>query len=74
MNVSAFFIYMGKRTTGEEVMNSQKLENSLNLALDADEEELRKSASLRTGYLQEEKKWELIIRYYGEIEIGRAHV
>lgn len=67
MNVSAFFIYIGKRTTGEEVMNSQKLENSLNLALDADEEELRKSASLRTGYLQEEKKWELIIRYYGEI-------
>ena len=49
-------------------MDSQKLENILNLALDAGEEEREKSPSLRTGYLRAEKKWELIVRYYGEID------
>ncbi len=47
-------------------MDSQKLENMLNLALDTGKEERERSPSLITGYLPEEKKWELIIRYFGD--------
>ena len=43
--------------------NSEKLENLLNLALDATEEEREKSLNLETGYDREEREWELIIRY-----------
>ena len=48
-------------------MNSQKLEDLLNLSLDADEEERERSPSLQTGYLPGEKRWELIVRYFGDI-------
>ena len=48
-------------------VNSQKLEDLLNLSLDADEEERERSPSLQTGYLPGEKRWELIVRYFGDI-------
>ncbi|MEY8339495.1 S8 family peptidase [Lachnospiraceae bacterium 62-35] len=48
-------------------MNSQKRENLLNLSLEAGEEEREKSEALSTGFFVEERKWELIVRYSGNI-------
>lgn len=48
-------------------MNDQKRENLLNLALDATEEEREKSEALRVGYNREEKTWELIVKYNGNL-------
>ena len=48
-------------------MDSQKAENLLNLALDASEEEREKSNVLQIGFDEETKKWELIVRYQGEL-------
>lgn len=48
-------------------MNDQKRENILNLALDATEEEREKSEALRVGYNREEKTWELIVKYNGDL-------
>ena len=42
-------------------MNSQKIENQLNLAMDTSNEEREKSQQLAVGYDTEEKMWELII-------------
>lgn len=48
-------------------MNDQKLENSLNLALEATKVELEKSAELEAGFDKEDNSWELIVRYHGEL-------
>ena len=48
-------------------MNSQKLENLLNLALDSSAEERGKSLDLDTGYDAEEERWELIVKYNGNL-------
>ena len=45
-------------------MTEQKLENLLNLALDATEEEREKSLNLDVGYYPIEKEWELIVTYF----------
>lgn len=47
---------------------SQKIENQLNLALDATEEERQRSRSLNIGYDEEENEWELILKYSGSLE------
>ena len=52
-------------------MEDQKLENLLNLALDAAEEEREKSLELSVGYDPEEKMWEVIIKYSGNLEAVR---
>ena len=49
-------------------MLSQKMENLLNLALDATPEELRKSQELDVGYITEANEWELIIKYSGSLD------
>lgn len=49
-------------------MNSQKKENILNLALDATEEERDKSPALNVGYDREDKRWEIIVKYNGDLE------
>ena len=46
---------------------NQKLENILNLALETDEAEREKSMQLNVGYFREEKTWELIVKYSGDI-------
>lgn len=46
-----------------------KLENLLNLALNATPEELEKSENLSVGYETEQGKWEVIVKYSGEPEI-----
>lgn len=49
-------------------MDDQKIENQLNLALEATEEERKKSLVLETGYDPEEKTWELIVKYSGNLD------
>lgn len=49
-------------------MDDQKLENLLNLALSATEEERLQSENLNIGYNPEEKNWELIVRHSGSLE------
>lgn len=53
-------------------MASQNVDNVLNLALDATEEERVKSLNLNVGYDAEEKEWEVIIKYSGSLEAVRA--
>ena len=49
-------------------MNSPKFENLLNLALDATEREREKSVQLGVGYEPEENRWEIIVKYSGDIK------
>ena len=50
---------------------SQKLENLLNLPLDADQGERERSEELDVGYDKEENVWELIVKYSGTLEAVR---
>lgn len=58
----------------ERSVNNQKLENLLNLALDADENERERSEILDVGYDPIEKEWELIVKYSGDIDMIRPLV
>ena len=49
-------------------MNDQKIENQLNLALEATQREREKSASLDVGYNREDRTWEVIVKYTGDLE------
>ena len=53
-------------------MNNQKLENMLNLALDATEREREKSLELDVGYDPIDKEWDLIVKYSGNLDMVRA--
>lgn len=53
-------------------MTDQKVENLLNLALDATEEEREKSLELDVGYNPIDKEWDLIIKYSGELDQVRG--
>lgn len=48
-------------------MNDQKLENLLNLALDATDAEREKSLNMNFGYDRQRRTWELIVRYHGDL-------
>ena len=50
---------------------SQKVENILNLALEATPEERARSGELDVGYAPAEQEWELIIKYSGSLESVR---
>lgn len=50
---------------------SQKIENMLNLALDATEDERIRSGELEVGYDLAEHEWELIVKYSGELDAAR---
>ena len=52
-------------------MLDQKLENILNLALDATEEERDKSLELNVGYNPIEREWDLIVKYSGSLDCVR---
>ena len=52
-------------------MEDQKLENLLNLALDATEAEREKSLELSIGYDVEERTWEVIVKHSGGLDILR---
>lgn len=49
-------------------MDDQKIENLLNLAVDATPQEREKSQDLDVGYNTEEQTWEVIVRYGGDFE------
>lgn len=49
-------------------MENQKLENLLNLAIDATEEERERSQILEVGYNPIDREWDLIIKYSGDLE------
>lgn len=49
-------------------MANQKLENLLNLALAATQEEKEKSQDLSIGFIPETRSWELIVKYHGQLE------
>lgn len=49
-------------------MTDQKIENMLNLALDATEEERRKSLELDVGYDPADRSWAVIVKYSGSLE------
>ena len=48
-------------------MEDQKMENLLNLALDATSEEREKSLNLNVGYDPERMMWDIIVKYSGDI-------
>lgn len=48
-------------------MTNQKLENLLNLALDATEQERELSLNLNVGYNEQENTWDVIVKYSGDI-------
>ena len=48
-------------------MDDQKIENLLNLSLDATQQEREKSESLETGYDVQNRTWEVIVRYSGDL-------
>ncbi|HIT64127.1 MAG TPA: S8 family serine peptidase [Candidatus Ventrimonas merdavium] len=52
-------------------MENQKLENLLNLALEATPEERSRSSELETGFLPGEDAWELIVKYSGSLDAVR---
>lgn len=49
-------------------MPSQKLENLLNLALEASAREREKSQVLSIGFTPSTRTWELIVKYHGSLE------
>ena len=49
-------------------MDDQKIENLLNLALDATPTERDKSRDLETGYDRTNRTWEVIVRYSGDLK------
>lgn len=51
-----------------DIYGSQKIENLLNLALEATGEERAKSPELEVGFDPETKTWELIIKYSGDLK------
>ena len=48
-------------------MNSEKADNQLNLATDISEEQREKSDELSAGFDKNNRTWDLIVRYYGDI-------
>ena len=53
-------------------MSNEKMENLLNLALDATEREREKSLDLDTGYDRAERTWEVIVKFGGTEEALRG--
>lgn len=53
-------------------MENQKVENLLNLALEATEEEREKSLELDVGYNPIDREWDVIVKYSGSPERIRA--
>ncbi len=49
-------------------MPNQKLENLLNLSLEVSPQERARSQELETGYMPEERSWELIVKYSGTLD------
>lgn len=55
-------------------MPNEKIENLLNLALNATQEEREKSLNLNVGYVPESRAWEVIIKYSGDMQVLAAQI
>ncbi len=53
-------------------MADQKLENMLELSLAANENQREQSENLNVGYDSQTKRWELIIKYSGELQLPES--
>ena len=53
---------------GAAVMEDQKAENLLNLALSVPEETRERTEELNVGYDKAEGSWEIIVKYHGDLE------
>lgn len=53
-------------------MENQKVDNTLNLAVDATPEEREKSLELDVGYHPADREWDIIIKYSGNIDDLRS--
>ena len=49
-------------------LNNQKIENQLNLAIEASPQEREKSMDLEVGFDKETNTWEVIVKFYGTEE------
>ena len=49
-------------------MENQKLEDVFNLSLEATPQERAKSLQLDVGFLENENRWELIVKHNGSLE------
>ena len=49
-------------------MADQKIENLLELSVEVDDSTREKSENLQVGYDPQEKRWEIILHYSGEME------
>ena len=61
----------GKETCGMDegmALQDEKIDNSLNLSLQLPEAERMQSESLQYGYNQETKRWQIIVKYIGDIK------
>lgn len=50
------------------IMNNQKLEDILNLALETPEEVRARTGNLNIGFNTENRTWELIVKYHGSLD------
>ena len=67
-----FIYYKALKKNGKcSIIENQKTDNLLNLAVDATSEEREKSLELNVGFEPETRMWDVIVKYS---EIGRAHV
>lgn len=54
-------------------MSDQKVDNLLNLSMDATPKEREKSENLNVGYDPETRRWDVIVKYSGpESGLGRS--
>ncbi|MDE6530157.1 MAG: S8 family serine peptidase [Lachnospiraceae bacterium] len=62
-------IMTGRKDMDIQLMDedNQKLENLLNLSLQATQEERNRSRNLETGYDEVSRQWELIVKYHGDL-------
>ena len=49
-------------------MQDEKIENQLNMALEATPDERERSSSLNTGYDISDNTWEVVVRYNGGLD------
>ncbi len=58
----------------EGYMDSAKIDNELNLALDVPESDREKAVNLNVGYIPDTNMWELIVKYNGTLERVREEL
>jgi len=50
---------------GNKKVNSEKVENLLNLSMEVSDEQRKRSSQLSAGYDEQDRSWEFVIKYSG---------